>query len=288
MLTARILARRTSTLGRLAAVLIVAVVLGACGDTQAGGGLPGPHRSAVRLVSVQSAVQPLVELTARPLVGPPVQPLVRPTIPGPLTDPGLDLRAGPVDVPLELRIPSLQISAPVLGVGITAEDVMDAPKGLAADPVWQKAFWYRGGGIPGDSGTATLAGHVDDARGRPAVFARLRELRPGDLVVIHDTRSGLDVRFTVIKTATYSARQAADPAVLAQIYGSGPVTGKGPQPAPDGLAHLTLITCAGSWINGAYDHRLVVYATHESQPLRFRREYQACPASTAGPSSCWF
>ena len=151
---------------------------------------------------------------------------------------------------------------------------MDAPKGLAADPVWQKAFWYRGSGIPGDSGTATLAGHVDDVLGRPAVFARLRELRSGDLIVVHDTRSGLDVRFTVVKTATYSVRQAADPAVLAQIYGSGPVSGKGPQPAPDGLADLTLITCAGGFVNGSYDRRLVVYATRsESKRFLFKWKY---------------
>ena len=149
MLTARILARRTS-FGCLAAVLIVAAVLGLSGAAQAGGIRTGPHRSAVAPMSVQ----PVAGLT------------VQPSVVGPLTDPGLDLRAGPVDVPLELRIPSLQIDAPVVGVGITAENVMDAPKGLAADPVWQKVFWYRGSGIPGDSGTATLAGHVDDVLGR--------------------------------------------------------------------------------------------------------------------------
>ena len=262
------LAGRTS-FSRLAAVLIVAVFLGPVGDPPTGGSRTGPYRDPVGPISVQ----------------PPVQP----TIPGPLTDPRIDLRAGPVDVPLELRIPSVRINAPVLGVGITAENAMDAPKGLATDPVWQKVFWYRGGSIPGDSGTATLAGHVDDALGRPAVFARLRELRPGDLIVVHDTRSGLDVRFTVIKTATYATQQAADPAVLAQIYGIGPVTGKGPQPASDGLAHLTLITCAGGWINGSYDRRLVVYATRsESQPWLLRWKHQACPTSAAGPSSCWF
>ncbi len=280
MLTAWILARRTS-FGRLAAVLIVAAILGACGDTQAGGGLPGLHRSVVVPISVQSAVQPPVEPT--------VQPTTRPMGPGPLTAPGLDLRAGPVDVPLELRIPSLQINAPVVGVGITAENVMDAPKGLAADPVWQKVFWYRGSGIPGDVGTATLAGHVDDVLGRPAVFARLRDLRSGDLIVVHDTRSGLDVRFTVVKTETYSVQQTADPSVLAQIYGSGPVSGRGPQPAPDGLAHLTLITCTGGFVNGSYDRRLVVYATRsEPKPFQFRWKHQACSASADGSSPCWF
>ena len=172
----------------------------------------------------------------------------------------LDLHAGPVDMPLDLWIPSLQLSDPVLGVGITSENVMDAPGGPTDDPVWQKAFWYRGSGIPGDLGTATIAGHVVDNLGRPAAFARLENLRPGNLIIIHDTQSGLDVRFRVVKTETYSVQQAADPSVLEQIYGSGPVSGKGPQPAPDGLSHLTLITCGGNWINGSYDSRLVVYS----------------------------
>ena len=284
MLTARNLARRTS-FGRLAAVLIVAAVLGPSGDTQAGGDRTGPHRSAGVPMSVRLAVEPALQ----PFAEPAVRSTIQPTGLGPLTDPGLDLRAGPVDVPLELRIPALRINAPVVGVGITAENVMDVPKGLAADPVWQKAFWYRGSGVPGDSGTATLAGHVDDVRGRPAVFAHLRELRPGDLIVVHDTRSGLDVHFTVAKTVTYSVRQAADPSVLAQIYGSGPVSGRGPQPAPDGLAHLTLITCAGGFVNGSYDRRLVVYATRsESKRFQFGWKYQACSASADGPSPCWF
>jgi sortase (surface protein transpeptidase) len=179
----------------------------------------------------------------------------------PLTDPaGTDLRAGPVDMSLELWIPSLQLSAPVLAVGITSKNVMDAPGGLADDPVWQKAFWYRGSGVPGDLGTATIAGHVVDMLGRPAAFANLKDLRPGNLIIIHDTRSGLNVRFLVVKTESYSVQQAADPAVLAQIYGSGPLSGKGPQAAPDGLSHLTLITCSGDFINGSYDHRWVVYS----------------------------
>jgi Sortase domain len=180
---------------------------------------------------------------------------------GPLTETGLDLRAGPVAVPLELRIPSLTISAPVLGVGITPQNMMDAPKGPIGDAVWQTAFWYRGSGVPGDSGTATIAGHVDDPLGRPAIFARLQDLRPGDLIDVRATSGGLDVRFTVTQNQTYSAPQAADPAVLAQIYGVGPVSGQGPQPAPDGLAHLTLITCSGDIVNGAFDHHVVVYAT---------------------------
>jgi sortase (surface protein transpeptidase) len=231
--------------GLLLAALLVVSVLGACVNTQTGGGLSGPDPSALMSVSLQ----------------PVAQPMINPPLLGQIVDPSLDLRAGPVAVPLELHIPSLRLVAPVLGVGITAEDVMDAPKGMATDPVWQSAFWYRGGGIPGDVGTATLAGHVDDLLGRPAVFAHLGELEPGDLIIIHDTRSGLDMRFTVVQSEIYTARQAADPAILAQVYGSGPASGRGPLPAPDGLSHLTFITCSGSYVDGAYDHRLVVYAT---------------------------
>jgi len=182
-------------------------------------------------------------------------------VPAALADGGLGLRAGPVAVPLQLRIPTLSVNAAVVGVGITPTNVMDAPMGPAQDPVWQQAFWYRGSAVPGALSTALIAGHIDDPRGRPAVFAHIDRLRPGDLIVVHDTRSGLDVRFSVTDSKTYSLAQASDPTVLAQIYGAGPVAGAWPQPSADGLSHLTLITCAGTFRNGTHDHRLVVYAT---------------------------
>ncbi len=249
---------------RLVVGLMVTAVLGACTYNELGGGQFDSHLAGLPSVSFQPvSFQPV---SFQPVSFQPVsfQPIPRPTVPAvpeSLFNPALDLRAGPVAVPLELRIPSLQLIAPILGVGITAQNVMDAPKGVAADPVWQTAFWYRGSGVPGHVGTATLAGHVDDLLGRPALFARLGDLRTGDLIVVHDLRNGHDTRFIVEKTEIYSARQAADPAILAQIYGHGPVSGQGPQPAPDDLAHLTLITCAGRFVNGVFDHRLVVYAT---------------------------
>lgn len=181
-------------------------------------------------------------------------------------------------MPLELRIPALRIAAAVLGVGITSTNVMDTPKGSANDAVWHKAFWYRGGGIPGDAGTATIAGHVDDVLGRPAIFAHLNALRPGDPVVVHDTRTGLDISYVVTGTATYTLRQTLEPAVLSQIYGPGPVAGQGPQPSADGLSHLTLITCTGHWVNGmgTYDHRFAVFAV-STAVSPFRREPHTQP-----------
>jgi hypothetical protein len=212
---------------------VAAAVLAGCGG--AGVAVPSPTPSSAQ--------------------APPAPPLLaRPLVPA-----GLGLHAGPTPVPLDLTLPSLQVSGAMLGVGLTAGDAMDAPQGPLGDPVWQQAFWYRGGSIPGDVGTATVAGHVDDVRGRPALFAHLGDLHPGDPVVVHDTRGGTDVRFAVDQVATYSVQQASQPAILASIYGAGPVAGTGPQPAPDGLAHLTLVTCAGDFVHGAYDHRVVVY-----------------------------
>jgi sortase (surface protein transpeptidase) len=185
-------------------------------------------------------------------------------VPAALTDPGLDMRAGPVAVPLELRMPSLDVLAPVVGVGMSPEDIMDAPVGAADDPVWHQAFWYRGSAVPGELSTALIGGHAKDPLGRPAVFAHIDDLRRDDPIVVHDTRTGLDVRFTVTETRSYPLAETTDPAVLTEIYGAGPVAGTWPQASADGLSHLTLITCSGTFRSGTHDHRLVVFATRDA------------------------
>jgi sortase (surface protein transpeptidase) len=160
-----------------------------------------------------------------------------------------------------LQIPALKVDAPILGVGLTSKNAMDAPKGPYGDPLWHTAFWYRGGGIPGEVGTATIAAHVNDLVGRPEIFAFLKRLKPGDVIIIHPLDSTGDIRFIVDQVMNYSIKEATTPAVLSQIFGSGPVSGIGPQPSPDGLSHLTLITCAGNYIDGSFDHHTIVYAT---------------------------
>lgn len=181
-------------------------------------------------------------------------------VPAALTKAGLSLRAEAVAVPLRLRIPSIGVDATVLGVGITKQNVMDAPMGSPDDPVWQQAFWYRGSAVPGAASTALLAGHIDGG-GRLAIFAHIAELRKGDPIVVHDARTGLDVHFAVTGAVSYTLEQTRKPAVLRWMYGVGPVAGTKPQPSADGLAHLTLVTCSGTFRNGTHDHRLVVYAT---------------------------
>jgi hypothetical protein len=174
------------------------------------------------------------------------------------------MRDAPVPIPLQLKLPTLARFATMLGVGLLPNDAMDAPMGKADNPVWQQAFWYRGSAIPGALSTAVIAGHISDPLGRPGIFGYLDLLRVGDPVIVHDTRTGLDVTFTVTGSASFPIEQTNDPGVLTQIYGSGPVAGTWPPPSPDGLAHLTLVTCDGTFRNGTHDHRLVVHAVRTS------------------------
>lgn len=215
------------------------------------------------------AIQERQPPAAAPLaLSAPIQAPEFPTIPGPLFDPSLSLYTGPIPVPLEIQIPALQISAPVVGVGLSLTNAMSAPKGaVPEDPMWQTIFWYRGGGIPGDVGTATLAGHYNDMLGRPAVFAYLDELHAGDLIVVRDQRSGLDISFIVTETRSYTEAESADPGILARIFGSSTATGADEPPVSDQLSHLTLITCGGSWIDGTFELRFVVYAVRASYPF---------------------
>lgn len=221
--------------------------------------LPSVQPTTMPTVPIQSTRQQPVQPTAWPTV----HPIATPSAFGPLFDATIDLMAGPVAVPIELQIPALNVNAPIVGVGLTAEYMMDAPKGPIQDPVWHTAFWYRGGGVPGESGTATIAGHVNDPLGRPEIFANLEELQPGDVIIIHYTLLNIDVRFVVNEVQKYSVEESSTPKLSAKIFGDGPVSGKGPQPSADGRSHLTLITCAGNIVNGKFDHHTVIFATRQ-------------------------
>lgn len=183
-------------------------------------------------------------------------------IPAALVDPDLDLRAPARPVPLRLKIPSVAVDVPVLGTGLVPpNNSVDAPKGPPDDPVWREAFWYRGSGIPGDSGVANIAGHVDDSLGRVDPFYQLRNLKVGDQIMVQDTRpNGPTIYFKVFETTQYTEKEASTPENLARIYGDGPANGRGPQPSRDGQSYLTLLTCAGDFVNGSFDHRMVVFA----------------------------
>jgi sortase (surface protein transpeptidase) len=169
-----------------------------------------------------------------------------------------------LDTGLELQIPALNLKAPITPVGLTWNNQMAAPVGRPSDKVWQSAFWYQYSAVPGTVGTATIAGHYDDTLGRPAIFAYLSELKHGDLIIVHDPLTSTDSTFVVTEVNTYSDAEVRQPAILSQIFGAS-FSVQPPLPL-DNISRLTLITCDGTWINGAFNNRVVVYAVRVATP----------------------
>jgi hypothetical protein len=176
----------------------------------------------------------------------------------PLTDP-------PLAVPLAFRIPSQGVDTAILAVGKARGVLIDAPEGPASDPVWTKAFWYRGGAAPGAPGVTTIIGHVDDTLARPDPFAKIKQLHAGDIVEVVDQRSGEVIHYRITDTQVIwnSALQTGE---LTKLFGAGAVTGKASDKAADaasGVARITLMTCTGSWRNGGFDRRFFAFGIRD-------------------------
>jgi Sortase domain len=136
------------------------------------------------------------------------------TVPGPPAEPAL------------LRIAAIGVETRLVPLGLDAGGDLQVPEEFG------RAGWYTGGPTPGEQGPAVIAGHVDSRSG-PAVFYRLRELAPGDVVRVRRA-DGTTLRFTVEGVHQYPKAALPRAAVF------GPV----PYPA------LRLVTCGGT-----FDHR---------------------------------
>jgi sortase (surface protein transpeptidase) len=103
--------------------------------------------------------------------------------------------------------------------------------------------WYRQGPTPGETGSAVILGHVDSYQG-PAVFYRLREIRPGDHVEV-TREDGSITQFEVTSVHTYPKTEFPAEQVYASVDGS----------------HLQLVTCGGQFDNEArsYQSNVVVF-----------------------------
>ena len=93
----------------------------------------------------------------------------------------LSLESPAVNVPIEVVIPVIGVKSPLQAVGMTSSHAMSAPEGGAGSSDWSNTFWYRGSAVPGDVGTATIAGHIDDRFGDYAVRIEPRaRCHPGE------------------------------------------------------------------------------------------------------------
>jgi sortase (surface protein transpeptidase) len=139
--------------------------------------------------------------------------------------------------PMTVTIPSIGVKAGIVRVGLAADGAMQVP---APDRVG----WYDRGPWPGDPGPAVLVGHVDTRTG-PAVFYRLRRLRPGDQILVGQ-RDGSTARFIVQRLERHPKSALPTGRIWTR-------TSK---------RLLRLITCSGIYdrASGHYRDNLIVYA----------------------------
>jgi hypothetical protein len=142
-------------------------------------------------------------------------------------------------LPVRLWIPAIAVSTPLGRLGRLPDGSLQVPRD------WDKAGWYDQGPRPGQPGPAVILGHVDSKTG-PAVFYRLRALRPRDIV-----RVGLaDGRILVFRVQRVR-RYPKDEFPTEAVY------------LPTLNRELRLITCGGEfdYASGHYRDNIVVYAT---------------------------
>jgi len=142
-------------------------------------------------------------------------------------------------LPARLRIPSLQVDAPVGPVGTLPDRSVEVPDR------WEEVGWFDGGARPGEDGPAVLLGHVDSKAG-PAVFVRLPQVEVGAVVEVVDAEGGV-TRFAVDRVEQHPKTRFPTEAVY----------------LPALRPELRLVTCGGAFdrATGHYVDNIVVYAS---------------------------
>jgi LPXTG-site transpeptidase (sortase) family protein len=146
-------------------------------------------------------------------------------------------------LPVRLKIPAIGVDTAIEYMGNTAGGDMAVPNSLV------NAGWYKFGPLPGETGSAVIAGHVVGFKDEPGVFKQLDKLKAGDIILVTDAK-GQTASFIVQSTKTYDPKQQHD-----EVFNSASGT------------HLNLITCAGDW-DSSHQHylkRLVVFADLSSE-----------------------
>ncbi|WP_082556879.1 class F sortase [Modestobacter sp. Leaf380] len=188
---------------------------------------PAPARLEVPAAVAAPAAAPALPVAA-PAPTPAEQAVTAPLV----------LQTGP-STPSRVQIPALGIASSVIELGLERDGSMEVPRG--AYPVG----WFDGGPTPGELGPAVLAGHVDWA-GEPGAFYGLRELVPGDEVVV-DRDDGTQLTFLVDRVEEHPKDEFPTDDVYGDI----------------GIAGLRLITCGGAFDedSGDYLDNVVVFAS---------------------------
>ena len=141
-------------------------------------------------------------------------------------------------LPRRLVIPSINVDAPVIYVGLASDGTVDVPKGP------QETAWFQLGPRPGQQGSAVITGHFGPWRnGGASVFDNLDKLKVGDIIYVKDNENN-QLSFKVQESRIYQSDESPK-----EVFNNN-----------DGI-YLNLITCNGEWLANqkTYTQRLVVF-----------------------------
>ncbi|MGP4015660.1 class F sortase [Saccharopolyspora sp. 5N708] len=211
------------------------------------GGGRGPVRSAAVLALCAALVPTLTGCNTahappRDVAVAASEPPLPPAPPVPSSTPAPPAVAAEVDeqvaAPVRIRIPAIGVNAAIGPLEVDQNNVLPPPN------TNEGTGWWRAGPEPGERGPAVIAGHVDSYQG-PAVFFRLREMRPGQEIHV-DRADGSTVSFAVSRIERHEKNAFPTEAV----YGT--------TSAPE----LRLITCGGQFDrkDRRYLDNIIVYA----------------------------
>ncbi len=149
-----------------------------------------------------------------------------------------DLRYGIGPRPSSLTVQAIGVRSAVIPIGIDGTRAIQVPK--RADVVG----WWSGGSAPGEPGPTVLVGHFD-SKTAAGVFARLKEVTVGDLIVASQTDGAL---YTYYVTEIEHLSKSAFP--TERVYGR------------TADSTLRLVTCGGKFDRktGHYVENTIVYA----------------------------
>jgi hypothetical protein len=149
----------------------------------------------------------------------------------------------PPPVPVRITAPELGMDARIDPVGVEPDGSMTLPDDV------DRVGWYRFGPVPGEPGSAVIAGHVDDVDQGLGVLAPLRGAEVGDELAVTDA-DGTTTRWRVV--ARDLIRKRALP--LEELF------------RRDGPPRLTLITCGGPFLAEYLSYRDNVVVVAEPAP----------------------
>jgi LPXTG-site transpeptidase (sortase) family protein len=139
--------------------------------------------------------------------------------------------------PVRLVIPVINISANIQSLGVNSKGEMEVPNNIT------DVGLFKFGVVPGQIGSAVIAGHFNGENNQAGVFTNLDKLKVGDKLFVED-KTGKAITFIVQKKELYDSGYADN------VFNQSDI------------AHLNLITCDGLWDKAkrSYTKRLVIFS----------------------------